>query len=42
MSPRARITVEVQHPIAPLPDETDEALAHRTRRLFADALGKDF
>ncbi len=41
MSPRARITVEVQEPIVPLPDETDEALASRTRRLFATALGKE-
>ena len=41
MSPRASIRVEVQEPIVPLPDETDEALAARTRRLFAEALGKE-
>jgi 1-acyl-sn-glycerol-3-phosphate acyltransferase len=40
MSPRAKITVEVQDPIVPLPGETDDALASRTRRLFAEALGK--
>jgi hypothetical protein len=40
MSPRARITVEVQEPIVPLPSETDEELAHRTRAFFAAQLGK--
>ena len=41
MSPLARITVEVQEAIVPLPDETDDALASRSRRLFAEALGKE-
>jgi 1-acyl-sn-glycerol-3-phosphate acyltransferase len=40
MSPRARITVEVEEPMFPLDGETDEALAARTRRLFAEKLGK--
>ena len=41
MSPRARISVEVQEPIVPLPNETDEELANRTRKFFAEQLGKE-
>ncbi len=40
MSPRATITVDVQEPMLPLEGETDEQLAFRARRLFAEALGK--
>jgi len=41
MSPRARITVEVQEPVLPLEGETDDALTSRVRRLFAEKLGKE-